>query len=100
VARANLSTLLKLRGIGVTELAKRAQVARKTLNNVMNARNGASLDVLEALATALAVPAWVVLLPGLEKIENLEQFIQVVNSLQKLTPESMSGVAALLQTKQ
>ena len=44
-----------LRGISTAELAKRAEVARPHLNDILNGKNAPSIDYVAKLATVLDV---------------------------------------------
>lgn len=61
----NLSILMERDSLSETGLAKRAKVAQKTVNNIMNLRSTPTLDVLTRLAQALNVTPWLLIMPDL-----------------------------------
>lgn len=63
--RNNLSILMERDSLSETGLAKRAKVAQKTVNNIMNLRSAPTLDVLTRLAQALNVTPWLLVMPDL-----------------------------------
>lgn len=46
------------------ELARRSNVSQKQVNNVCMARTGCGIDALDAMAKAMAVESWQLLVPG------------------------------------
>lgn len=51
------------------ELARRSGVSQKHVNNATNARTTSSIEVADALARALKLPAWMLLVEGFEDID-------------------------------
>lgn len=68
VLAENLAFLLKARGLSERGLADLTggQVAQKTINNLKNEKQAATLDTLELLAAALKVDHTLLLQEGLE----------------------------------
>lgn len=51
--------------ISEAELARRAGVSQKHVNNATNCRTTSSIEVAECLGRALLVPGWALCVPGL-----------------------------------
>jgi transcriptional regulator with XRE-family HTH domain len=62
---ANLRDLLDLREWSEHQLAARAKIAQKTINNILNQRSACSVETAEALARAFNLAGWHLLIPGL-----------------------------------
>ncbi|MBO9443896.1 helix-turn-helix transcriptional regulator [Phaeobacter italicus] len=61
----NIQDLRRARGLSQEELALRAGVNRGYMGKLENAKYAASLDMLEKIATALAIDASVLVAPRL-----------------------------------
>lgn len=51
------------------ELARRSGVSQKHINNATNSRTTSSIEAVDALARALKVPAWMLLVEGFEDVD-------------------------------
>ena len=58
----NIKTLCKIRGISFADLAARLNITRQTLYK--QSTGAAQLSTVERIATALNVPAWIILHPA------------------------------------
>jgi transcriptional regulator with XRE-family HTH domain len=47
-----------------TELARRAGVSQKHINNATNQRTSSSIEVVERIGQALMIPGWALMMPG------------------------------------
>lgn len=70
VLAANVDALMELRlptyGDKISELARRAGMSRSSVQRIVRADLGASLDLIEQIAYALGVTTYQLLLPGLD----------------------------------
>jgi transcriptional regulator with XRE-family HTH domain len=60
----NLKNLMKIRELSGPQVASKAGVDRKTVNNMINARFNPDLDNVEAVARVFGLAAWQLLRPG------------------------------------
>jgi transcriptional regulator with XRE-family HTH domain len=61
----SIQLLIAAAGTTAPQIAKRAGVDPKTMNNLINGRFAANLDVLEKIAEAFNLQAWQLLMPDL-----------------------------------
>lgn len=61
----NVALLMRLHGYDQTHLAKLSGVNQKTISNVINTRNAANIDKIDAIASAFGLDAWHLILPNL-----------------------------------
>ena len=75
---ANIKALLVARGISQTQLAKRARVGQKTVNNLMNLLSAPTIDTVSRLADALDVHIWELVSPSLsaESVKTISSYSQ------------------------
>jgi transcriptional regulator with XRE-family HTH domain len=93
----NLRLQLRERGWTAPELARRAGLSAKTVNNVLNGRHAAQKDVLTKLADALNLELWQMWLPQLPKdASHDETFPRLVTTAAKLSPEACARVAHIV----
>jgi transcriptional regulator with XRE-family HTH domain len=79
-----------------SELAKRAGISPKTLNNLLKGRHAPQLDVLTKIAGALKVDLWQLWLPEVRIFaegSNDDVFPRLVETASKLSPEALKAVA-------
>jgi transcriptional regulator with XRE-family HTH domain len=62
VLAANMRRIMRARGMSEAAVAKAAGIDKKTVNNVLNRRFAAQLDKLDAIAKALDIRPWRLLL--------------------------------------
>ena len=94
----NVRALLQQRKLSITELADRAKLARKTLNNVLSGRHAPSVEALAAIAEVLGVPLWAMFFPDMSSGMDVEHLVQLVNCYLQADAQgraSIDAVAAL-----
>lgn len=91
VLAANLVFIMKARGLSEQALSDRTggQVSQKTINNLKNARQSATLDTLALLANALRVDASLLLQEGLA--EDIERTPSISKLFKNYTAASGEG---------
>lgn len=67
----NLAMLMALRGMKQVALAEASGVTQAAVSLILRREAGPSIDTLAALAKALSVPVWLLLMP-IESIEDVE----------------------------
>lgn len=91
---SNVKTLLERREWTAPELARRARISPKTLNNLLNGRHAAQFDTLQKIADAFGLELWLMFLPQLpDTSTNKQIFIYFVTHAAKLPTESVERVA-------
>ena len=70
---ANIRKIIEARGWSENELARKARVSQKMVNNICNVNFDANptLESLEKIAKALNVPVWRLMIPG-QTVEQLQ----------------------------
>ena len=68
----NLESVMKAHNLGVAEIARQGtrlgyKITGRTINNVLNCRNEAGLDKLEAISLAVGLEPWQMLMPNLSR---------------------------------
>lgn len=68
ILATNLKVVMEKRGLSESKLSKMTggEVSQKTINNLKNAKQAATIDTLEQLATALRIDVPLLLQPGFE----------------------------------
>lgn len=61
----NIRAMLQTLQWSENELSRRSTVSQKQVNNISMARTGCGIDALDAIARAMAIEAWQLLVPGL-----------------------------------
>lgn len=61
----NLRYLMTKEGLSEEELAKKAGVAQKTINNMLNQKHSPKLETVEAVAHAFGLEGWHLIMPNL-----------------------------------
>lgn len=89
----NVKALLARRAWTAPELARRAKISPKTLNNLLNGRHAPQLDVLEKIAAGLDLELWLLFLPHLPDDPNNVTFVHFVTHAVKLPAEPLERVA-------
>jgi transcriptional regulator with XRE-family HTH domain len=94
----NVAAQLRERRWTAPELARRAGLSPKTVNNVLNGRHAAQVDVLTKIADALGLELWQMWLPQLPKdASHDETFPRLVTSAAKLSPEVCARVVHIVE---
>jgi transcriptional regulator with XRE-family HTH domain len=98
IIAGNLDRLMAERGLVDRVVGKLSGVGHKTVNNMRQGRHGATLEKIEAVARALKVPAWMLLVPN-APIEMLRdgEVQRLVRDFLDCNPEqqkSLSNLAA------
>lgn len=94
---SNVKAQLLERGWTAPELARRAGLAPKTVNNVVNGRHAAQVDVLAKIAGALDLELWQMWLPQLPRdASHDETFPRLVMNVVGLTPEAMARISHIV----
>lgn len=86
----NVKVLLEYHDWSAPELARRARISPKTLNNLLSDRHWARIDVLAKVAEAFGVELWLMLLPTFPRI-----FRRLVLKAAQLPPKSLRRMAAI-----
>lgn len=93
----NVREQLKERGWTAPELARRAGVQPKTINNILNGRHATQSDVLHKIAKALDLELWQMWLPKLPKdAQHDETFPRLVTRAAQLDQDAMGRVAHIV----
>lgn len=79
----NLKALLKPSGMSGPELADKAKIDRKSVNNMLNARYDPRPENVEAVARVFGLTGWQLLRPGTGK--NAAQAAQIEGLIDKFT---------------
>ena len=88
VLARNLRHLMRLQGISETELAKKAKISQKSVNNIVNEVHSPKLDIVESLAAVFGLNAWHLIMPNLPEDLILSPTIsKLFDSYTKATPE-------------
>jgi len=61
----NINAMLETLQWSENELARRSNVSQKQVNNICAARTGCGIDARDAIATAMAVQPWQLIVTGL-----------------------------------
>lgn len=87
ITRQKLSTAI---------LAKRAGIAPKTLNNLLNGRHAPQSDVLSKIAKGLKVELWQLWLPEFAaEMAHDQTFPMLVETAAKLSPDALKSIARM-----
>lgn len=98
----NLAAIMKRRGLKdrkVSALAKSvgASIGPKTVNNIQNKRHATTLETLSAVAEALRVPAWMLLLPKLNpEIPNDPAVLKLLDDYLACDPETRRAIERIV----
>jgi transcriptional regulator with XRE-family HTH domain len=93
----NVRAQLLERNWTAPELARRARLSPKTVNNVLNGRHAAQADVLTKIAAALGLELWQMWLPVLPPdAAHDETFPRLVTTAARLSPEAAARVAHII----
>jgi transcriptional regulator with XRE-family HTH domain len=75
----NLRHLLHINEWSETELSRRSGVSQKQVNNIVRERYGCSVEAVFEMARAFKVPAYALLMPGLQEsgddLRHLDQLV-------------------------
>jgi transcriptional regulator with XRE-family HTH domain len=94
----NVRAQLRERGWTAPELARRAKLSPKTVNNVLNGRHAQQVDVLSKIAAALGLELWQMWLPQLpQDAAQDDTFPRLVTSAARLSPEAAARVAHIVE---
>ena len=93
VVARNLRLLMDARKLKQLPLAERSGVAQSSISAILKQKQAASLDTLEALATALDVPAWRLTWPDLPG-DDANTVAQLVRFWQRACPEGRDYILA------
>lgn len=92
----NVKAQLTHQGVSGAELAKKAGIAPKTLNNLLNGRHAPQFDVLDKIAKALKVDLWQLWLPEFPAdAAHDETFPRLIETAAKLPPTALKAVARM-----
>ena len=89
---SNVKALLERHEWPAPELARRAKLSPKTVNNLLNGRHATQIDCLRRIAEAFGLELWLMFLPELPEA-NAQVFVHFVTHGVKLSSESMERVA-------
>ena len=92
----NIRALLAQRAWTAPELARRAGISPKTLNNLLNGRHAPQLDVLQKIAHAFDLELWMLFWPQLRQVLKLVRASGARGAGGRLEnfPDSTAGIAA------
>lgn len=92
----NVKAHLTHQRLAGAELAKKAGISPKTLNNLLNGRHAPQFDVLDKIAKALKVELWQLWLPEFPAdMTHDETFPRLIETASKLTPTALKAVARM-----
>lgn len=92
----NVTAQMKRQRLTTAALAKRAGVAPKTLNNVLNGRHAPQLDVLVKIAKGLKVELWQLWLPEFPADMAHDQlFPKLIEMAARLSPDALKSIARM-----
>lgn len=107
VAAANLVAILGRRGMSGADLAKitsaRGGATKKTVYNALNKAQPPKLQKLIEYANALEIPAWALLLPGLDQHPELldpgalKPLVKVVENYLRTDPTKRAKIERMAQ---
>lgn len=99
IAAANIRALMLLAGHNQVSLAKRSGVDQKTISNVVRSETEATLGTLEALAAALGVQPWTLLVRGLHGNEQRARAISsILQWALRADPASLAVIAQAIDS--
>lgn len=94
---SNVRAQLSARGWSPPELARRAGIGTKTLNNLLERRHHPQLNILQKVADALELQLWQMWLPQLPAdAHHDETFPRLVTNAAKLSAEARGRVAHIV----
>ncbi len=93
VVARNLRLLMDAKKLRQLPLAEKAGIAQSSISAILKEKQAASLDTLEALATALDVPAWLLTWPDLSA-DDAGTVAQLVRFWQRSGPEGRDYILA------
>lgn len=92
----NVRSQMKRQRISTAALAKKAGVAAKTLNNLLNGRHAPQADVLAKIAKGLKVEFWQLWLPEFPAdMAHDQTFPILIQTAAKLSPDALKSVARM-----
>lgn len=92
----NVRAQMKRQRLPTAVLAKRAGIAPKTLNNVLNGRHAPQLDVLVKIAKGLKVELWQLWLPEFPAdVAHDVTFPLLIEIASKLSPDALKSIARM-----
>jgi transcriptional regulator with XRE-family HTH domain len=92
----NVEAHLTHQELSRTDLAKKAGISPKTLNNLLNGRHAPQLDVLTKIADALKVDLWQLWLPEFPAdMAHDDTFPHLIETASKLTPTALKAVSRM-----
>lgn len=104
---ANTLAVLRVRDMKRAKLARAVAAAGgpvvKTTYNILNKRHPPNLENWAFIAKALDIPLWVLLIPGLDrhedllKADGLKRLVRLVESYMACSPEKRSEVELVAQ---
>lgn len=96
---ANLEAFLEVAGISQNELARRSNVSQKQVNNIVQQRTGCGIDALAALAGALGVAPWILLVEDASRlIDSRLKLEKLVAQYADMTPEKRAALDLILSS--
>lgn len=85
---ANVKQLMTLRGWTQMDLAQYANIAQKTVSNILNARSDIQLDILDKIARAFGLNLWHLIMPNLpDDLAQSTKLDRLLNHYLNASPE-------------
>lgn len=98
VLAENLSALLKAKGWSGPELATRARVDRKTVNNMLNARYDPRPENVDAVAKVFGLNGWQLLRPSTGKnFSDAAVIERLIEKFSEATPEQRQTILHVVE---
>lgn len=94
----NLRAMLHTLQWSENELSRRSNVSQKQVNNIAAARTGCGIDALDALAKAMAIESWQLLVPGFyTRTEIASRTARLMNAYLAAAREGREGFDEILK---
>ena len=90
--RKNLKKIMAARGLSANRLSQMSSVSQVMISYILKSERGASLDTVQAIAEALALPAYMLLVPDFNFDHDPDQIESNTRLFQSLDVEQLAIV--------
>ena len=90
--RENLKKIMAARGLSANRLSQMSSVSQVMISYILNSQRGASLDTLQAIADALGLPAYMLLVPDFNFQHDADDIATNTRLFQNLDADQLAVV--------
>ena len=90
--RENLKKIMAARGLSANRLSQMSSVSQVMIGYILKSERGASLDTLQAIADALGLPAYMLLVPDFNFQHDADDIVTNTRLFQNLDADQLAVV--------